>query len=52
MLLLSLWAMWLYNQPPGKVADKVQQVVIAVLDDGHIKDDTDKSSTHVTGIKI
>ncbi|XP_022118989.2 organic solute transporter alpha-like protein [Pieris rapae] len=33
MFLLSLWAWRLYSSPPGKVADKVQQVVIAVLED-------------------
>lgn len=52
MLLLSLWAMWLYSQPPGKVSEKVQQVVVAVLDDSHLREDIDKSITHNTDIRI
>lgn len=51
MLLLSLWAMWLYGQPPSKVSEKVQ-VVITVSGESHIKDDIDKSITHNTDIKI
>ncbi|CAK1543162.1 unnamed protein product [Leptosia nina] len=33
MFLLSIWAWRLYTKPPGKVKDKVQQVVVAVLED-------------------
>lgn len=51
MLLLSLWAMWLYNQPPGKAPEKVQQVVIAVLEDSRIRDDIDKSIAYNAVIK-
>lgn len=51
MLLLSLWAMWLYCQPPGKVSEKVQ-VVITVSGDSHIKEDIDKSIVHNTDIKM
>ncbi|XP_045499502.1 organic solute transporter alpha-like protein [Colias croceus] len=55
MLLLSLWAWRLYSSPPGKVADKVQQVVVAVLDDSinsiDLKcKDTDEKQ-HTTDIK-
>lgn len=33
MLLLSMLAWRLYSRPPGKMIDRVQHVVVAVLDD-------------------
>ncbi|CAG9583283.1 unnamed protein product [Danaus chrysippus] len=33
MLLLSIWAYRLYSVPPGKDADRVQHIVVAVLED-------------------
>lgn len=33
MLLLSIWAWRLYRVPPEKMMDKVQHIVVAVLED-------------------
>lgn len=42
MLLLSIWAYRLYSVPPGKDADRVQHIVVAVLEDSLSTNDKTK----------
>ncbi|XP_050344401.1 organic solute transporter alpha-like protein [Nymphalis io] len=54
MLLLSIWAWRLYGVPPGKMVDKVQHIVVAVLEDSLTSNEKIKeadTSSNKTSIK-
>ncbi|CAH2090428.1 unnamed protein product [Euphydryas editha] len=54
MLLLSIWAWRLYRVPPGKMIDKVQHIVVAVLEDSLSSNEKLKEAeqcTYKTSIK-